>query len=317
MIGPFVAGVGRTALAVLTVLQFSGTTAVAAEAGHRGFYVGLDLGAAVPQELESQRTNTGIPTNCDQWLAVATLPDGMAVPLPLDHSDCRPSALPRSPLRFDLDTGVLAGLSVGYALNGLRLEAEYLYRRHKGESLPLTVPGDPKQQEFVQRDEEVGALRGSHFFANLYYDFHGRISPTLTPYLGLGVGLMAMEIDYSATSVRTGDRQRMLDLGRNPNAAGLTSAADEVLSDTLFGYQLMAGLDYALSDRLSLGVKVRFGDVFGEFRDEGNPWKPLRGHESTVGPPGTPGGDLPVHYEVRADNLSLWGISLGIKYFWN
>ena len=311
------AGIARTAFAVLIILLLSGTAAAAAGTGHRGFYVGLDLGAAVPHELESQRTNTGIPTNCDQWLSEATLPDGMVLPLPLENSDCRPSALPRSPLRFDLDTGVLFGLSVGYALNGLRLEAEYLYRRHKGERLPLSVAGDPKQQEFVQRDEEVGALRANQFFANLYYDFHDRISPTLTPYLGLGVGFMMMEIDYSATSVRTGDRQRMIDLGRNPNAAGLTSAADEVLSDTLAGYQLMAGLDYALSDRLSLGVKVRFGDSFGEFRDGGNPWKPLRGHESTVGPPGTPGGDLPVHYEVRADNLSLWGISLGIKYFWN
>ena len=79
---------------------------------------------------------------------------------------------------------------------------------------------------------------------------------------------------------------------------------------------MIAGLDYALSDRLSLGVKARFGDAFGEFRDGDNPWKPLRGHGSTVGPPGTPGGDLPVHYEVSADNLDMWGISLGIKYFW-
>ena len=307
----------RTAFAVLIILLLSDAAVAAAETGHRGFYMGMDLGAAVPHELESQRTNTGIPTNCDQWLAAATLPDGVAVPLPLEHSGCRPSALPRSPLRFDLDTGVLAGLSVGYALNGLRLEAEYVYRRHEGERLPLTVAGDPKQQEFVQRDEEVGALRGNQFFANVYYDFHDRVSPTLTPYMGLGVGFMTVEIDYSATSVRTGDRQRMIDLGRNPNAAGLTSAADEVLSDTLAGYQLTAGLDYALSDRLSLGVKVRFGDSFGEFRDGGNPWKPLRGHESPVGPPGTPGGDLPVHYEVRADNLGMWGISLGIKYFWN
>ena len=60
---------------------------------------------------------------------------------------------------------------------------------------------------------------------------------------------MSMELDYSATSVWTSDGDRLIELGRNPNAAGLTSAAHEVLSDTLFGYQLMAGLDYALSDR--------------------------------------------------------------------
>ena len=139
--------------------------------------------------------------------------------------------------------------SLGYALHGLRIEAEYVYRQNKGELLPLIVPGDEKQQEFVQRYKEIGALRGNHFFANLYYDFQDRISPTLIPYQGFGLGLMRMEMDYSGTSVRTSDGDRLIELGRNPNAAGLTSAAHEVLSDTLFGYQLMAGLDYALSDR--------------------------------------------------------------------
>ena len=53
----------------------------------------------------------------------------------------------------------------------------------------------------------------------------------------------------------------------------------------------------------------------GDFSDGGNPWKPLRGHASTVGP-GTSGDDLPVHYEIRANNLGMWGISVGLKYFW-
>ena len=300
-------------LAILMLVLQTALGAAAAETNRRGFYVGLDVGAAIPHELESQRTNTGIPTNCDQWLKSATLPNGTGVPLPLDQ--CEPRALPGSPLRFDLDTGVLAGASIGYALNGLRIEAEYVHRQHKGERLPLIVPGDGKQPEFVRRDEEISALRGNQFFANLYYDFQDRISPTLIPYLGFGLGLMSVEIDYSATSIRTDDRERLIALGRNPNAAGLTSTADEVLSDSLFGYQLMAGMDYALSDRLWLGVKLRYGDAFGDFSDGGNPWKPLRGHASTVGP-GTSGGDLPVHYEIRANNLGMWGISVGLKYFW-
>ena len=114
-----------------------------------------------------------------------------------------------------------------------------------------------------------------------------------------------MEIDYSGTSVRTSDRQKMLELGRTPHAAGRTSGADEMLSDVLFGYQLLAGMDYALSDRLRLGIKVRYGDAFGDFSDAGHPWKPLRNHASTVGPLGTPGADLPVHYGIRADKLGV------------
>ena len=81
----------------LVVLQ-SAIGAAAAETNRRGFYVGLDVGAAIPHDLESQRTNIGIPTNCDQWLDFATLSDGTVVPLPLD--ECESRALPGSPLRF-------------------------------------------------------------------------------------------------------------------------------------------------------------------------------------------------------------------------
>lgn len=34
--------------------------------------------------LESSRTNTGIPTNCDQWLDEFTFDDGSKVPSPPD-----------------------------------------------------------------------------------------------------------------------------------------------------------------------------------------------------------------------------------------
>ena len=305
------------AFAALMVVLLSTMGAAAAETNRRGFYFGLDVGAAIPHDLESQRTNTGIPTNCDQWLDAADLDrDGVDdVPLPLEDPACLPSASPKSSLRFNLDTAVLVGASVGYALNGLRIEAEYLYRQHGGQRLALFIPGDPKQPQFVMRDEEVETLRGNHLFANLYYDFQDRLSPALTPYLGFGLGLMMMEIDYTGTSIRA-DGEILRGLGHNPNAGGVLSRAKGELSDTLFGYQLIAGLDYALNDRLSLGVKVRYGDAFGEFEDGGNPWEPLRNHASTVGPPGTPGADLPVHYEIRANNLGIWGLSLGFKYFW-
>ena len=304
------------AFVLLMVVFLSTPSPAAADTHRRGFYIGLEVGAAMPSAIESLRTNTGIPTNCDQWLPPADLDgDGVDdVPLPL--AECAPRTLPAKHSRFNLDTGVLAGVSLGYALNGLRIEAEYLYRQHKGELLDLVVPGDEKQQEFVRREEEIHTLSGSHLFANLYYDFQDRLGPALTPYLGFGLGLTRMEIDYSGTSVRTSDRQKMLELGRTPHAAGRTSGADEMLSDVLFGYQLLAGMDYALSDRLRLGVKVRYGDAFGDFSDAGHPWKPLRDHASTVGPPGTPGADLPVHYGIRADKLGVWAVSLGFKYFW-
>ena len=96
---------------------------IAAAGQGSGFYVGVDIGMSVAQDLESTRTNVGIPTNCDQWLSGAVLRDGTAVPLPID--ECTPRALPASASTFDLDAGWLAGVNAGYRMGRLRLEAEY------------------------------------------------------------------------------------------------------------------------------------------------------------------------------------------------
>ena len=125
-------------------------------------------------------------------------------------------------------------------------------------------------------------------------------------------------MDYSGASIRTNNRKTLHVLGHNRQRGRTTqSLADEVLSDTLFGYQWIAGLDYAWSERFSVGLKFRYGDSFDDFEDGNNAWKPLRGHESTVGPPGTPGNNLPVRYAIQADDLNFWGISLNLKYFFD
>ena len=292
-----------------TVADASGPTV------RQGFYFGADIGVSVPNDLKSTRTNNGIGTNCDQWLATDTLNDGTTVPLPLEQ--CSPRALPKKTTSFDLGPGFLAGVNLGYALHDFRLEAEYFRREQSGERSALDVPGDPKQAEFVERSEKISDFRADNFFANVYYDFHKMLSPKFTPYVGVGLGVMHVQMDYSGTSIRTNNRERLHALGRNRNAAGLASLADEVLSDTLFGYQWIAGLDYAWSERFSIGLKFRYGDAFNDFEDRNNAWKPLRGHPSTVGPPGTPGGNLPIRYDIQADDLSFWGISLNLKYFFD
>ncbi len=67
------------------------------------------------------------------------------------------------------------------------------------------------------------------------------------------------------------------------------SLAGEVLSDHVSGYQLLAGLDFPLSERFRAGLKLRYGAVLGDFEDGDSEWKPLRGHGSTAGPPASRG----------------------------
>ena len=280
-------------------------------AGADGFYWAFDVGASMASDLSSTRTNVGVPTNCDQWLTPSTtLPNGRTVPLPLSHSDCGggPRPLPARALDFNLDAGLALGLDLGYRRGRTRFELSYFGRSHGGEKRPLVVPGDDKQAEFVERSEEIDELRGHGLFANLNFDF-ASANDKITPYLGFGLGAMRVGIDYAATSRRNRDRNALLQLNRNPNAAGTTSRADEALADTLFVYQFIGGVSYAFSDKRSVNLKLRYGDAFGEFEDEDNVWKPLRDHESTVGP-----GGAPIRYGIGATEFGFWALSVGMTF---
>lgn len=272
-----------------------------------GLYVGGDLGLALSSDIESTRTNIGIPTNCDQWLGAATLLDGTQVPLPA--AECQPRTLPAAANGFDLESGLAAGLNVGMVRGAVRLEAEYFHQRRDGEVLPLVVAGDAKQQEFVRRDEEIGTVASHGLFANAYYDFSAiGAAGRIRPYVGVGLGVARVDIDYAGTSIRNSDPNALLALGRNPNAAGTVSRADEALSDTLMRWQLIAGADAALGERRSVTFKLRYGGSFDTFEAGGNPWRPLRGHESTVAP-----GGAPVRYDLSVEDLGGWAATIGFK----
>ena len=275
-----------------------------------GFYLGADLGVGGARPLESTRTNHGVSTNCDQWLPSATLPNGTTVPLPLDQ--CAPQALPASPSEFTLDrAGAIGGAHAGYAYGRIRFEAEYIRRANTGEQLDLVVPGDPKQVEFTQRTEEIDNLQGNLFFANLVVDASGR-SARFRPHFGAGFGAMWMQMEYTGVSVRNVDRAVLLELGRNPNAAGLRSVGEATVRDRLWGWQAMAGLDFAVTDRVALTVRMRYLDAFGTFEAPGNSWNPLRGHDSTVGP----GGEA-ITYDIGAEGFGLWTATAGLRFFLN
>lgn len=294
---------------VPTVLAALATPAVGDEA--QGFYFGLEAGASLARTLSSTRTNVGVGTNCDQWLmprSQVTI-GGEATWVPLPAGECAPRALPSAASEFDLGAGVLAGASVGYSDSGpIRYEVEYFFRRQGGDRVDLVVPGDPKQREFVERSEEIGALRSHNLFVNFYHDFRGAVSPEATPWIGAGVGASRVEIDYSGTSIR-GSEDALRALGRNPEAAGRTSRADDKMTDWLWGYQLTLGLDYALSARRLLTAKLRYGGSFTDFEDGGKPWKPLRGHASTVAP-----GGAPIHYGIAAEGFGFFAASVGLKF---
>ncbi len=298
------------ALSALAVAMLLAATDARAENGRAGWYGGLDLGMAMPHEMDARARDSDVPTNCDQHLPRATVNiDGRnaILPFPLSDPGCA-RGQDHWENSFDLDNGPLLGLNVGYAWSGLRLEAEYFYRQHGGDVSGLEITSGDKNDEFFLLRSGIGDVNGHQFFGNVYHDFHD-VSPTLIPYIGGGVGFMLAKMDYSATFHRNPDRAVIQDLGRHPDAAGTLTSEDEELSDTLWGYQLVAGVDYPLADGVFLGVKARYVGFWNDFKD-GGPWNSLRSHASTI----APGGDQ-ARYEIRTDDLGFWGVSLNLKYF--
>ncbi|MDE0249699.1 MAG: outer membrane beta-barrel protein [Gammaproteobacteria bacterium] len=171
---------------------------------------------------------------------------------------------------FSADEGVLFGVALGYLLNDsmFRMELEYFYRDTGYDEISDVHGGagensDKLEQEIVRAIDGIDSLVSHNLFANLYADFTN--DSRFTPYIGIGIGVGLTEADYSSVWARNSDASWIETGAGLPNAqeirtnlAGTASAAQKQLEDTLFGYQLVAGIDYALTDTLILGIKGRW-----------------------------------------------------------
>ncbi len=269
-----------------------------------GSYIAMDLGIAVGSGLDTSGTANDFRTICDQFI------DPTAT--------CSDPANDKWTDEFDGGTGILTGLALGYRWRNFRIEGEYFYRGATHDSVgDVNFSGVNLKslQEIAEADEEIGHVLSHSFFTNLYYDFTS--DSKWTPYLGFGLGFALVSLDYSNRVTRSGDPEDIGTFGpadstnevlRN-KLAGTTSIARSDLSDTLFGYQAIAGVDYRISEPVTIGLKFRWAD-FGEFKD-GDEFLQLRSHDATNSPvPGSPR----VGYEITTDDIRFWGLSLNMKY---
>ena len=298
----------------------------AAATERQGWYAGADIGIALPETLKTRSSDSDVISNCDQWLDTKTI-NGTVLPFPPNSEECQERDVNWTN-SFNLGNGLLAGLNFGYAWRSFRVEVEYLHREHSGEKKGGVQ--DPsalgyKSVEFVEASEIISDVSADHFFGNLYYDFHD-LFPKVIPYVGVGAGVTKTSMELSGKYLRNPSREYFTNLPsdkdgpKHPDLAGTDTLYDDDLSDVLFGYQFMAGIDYALTDHLFVGVKARYADVGGNFSQR-NAYDRLRSHGSTVCPPqnaptGCPtGARNDINYRLETDALSFWGVSLNLKYF--
>jgi opacity protein-like surface antigen len=203
---------------------------------------------------------------------------------------------------FEGATGILAGAAAGYSFagqapnqpwGGLRVELEYLYRQSNYDQTADIFGGAGTQQdkladEIVQATDRIGSMTSHNLFGNLFYDFSN--TSRFTPYIGIGGGVGFTDMEYGSVWARNSDASRISTGDGLPNAdminqnlASTASFEDTTLSDTLWGFQFLFGVDYAMTEAMSLGLKGRYV-MFNSF-DSGQGslvWDPLRGHQPNL-----------------------------------
>ena len=296
---------------------------------HADFYVGADLGLADSRTLDSIVTGSSRQTRCD----VLMYSDATRPTAAIGNDPACGATDPRRKWgsRFDAGSGLAAGLHAGYVRDRWRIEAEFMHVEPGSASYPVitasTHPGlvskDREWNESEPPYEWISDFRIRQYFANVFYDF--ALESRWTPYAGIGAGWARVRMQYKRRFLRKTVEEGYLEVAPEipeaqreygwdvdtwlewrENAAGTLTAMDTELSDTLFGFQLLVGVDYALTDRASVGIKARWAQ-FDDFEDH-TVYDQVRSHEPVDVDGVTPFGD-----RVKMDNIEYWAITVGFK----
>ncbi len=292
------------AVAGLSVFLFSASQAVA-----EGFYLGVEVGLTDSKDIRIANQAISHPTRCDSLLYA----NAADVPSEAACTDNVVRELYRS--LFDVESGFAGGFTLGYRFGAIRVEAEYLYRHQGGQQKPIDL-GSAGNAALGTKDSEwdrdappesgIHDYQGQNFFLNTYYDFLN--DSDWTPYLGAGVGLGRIDMGYHNSFLRRNDLGRLGPEEWRQAAAGTVSKLDTELSDTRFAFQFLAGVEYALGERTSLGFKGRWVRIDG-FTEENRLWTKIRSHSPVIAD-----GITPFTSDLELDDIEHWTLSAGIRY---
>ena len=149
---------------------------------------------------------------------------GLAI---LSDSDVTDSTVPGITLDIESDSGLALGVAVGYAFgNNTRIEGEIAYQKN-----------DVDKASLLGVDVDLtGDTSSLALLLNGYYDFANESA--FTPFISAGLGVAEVEINDF-----------------NVPGSGLPSSNDD---DTVFAYQVGAGVGYAVNEKVTIDVKYRY-----------------------------------------------------------
>ncbi len=315
----------RAFIAAAVGVCIAGGAAAARAQDGQGGYFGVELGLSMHSGVKSSLAGISHPTRCDRLLYADR------AQAPSDAVCTSQEAGTIYTAEFNPRPGFAGAVSAGYAFDGgWRIEGEYLNRAQGDDESPLPGTTDVTQGKArewsLPPTAGISDFRAHQLVVNGYYDFEGD-SP-LTPYVGLGLGLTRTNLRYRNLYVRkTVDdgyvnifldtlddaaRAHFANVGLDPRrvaeaAAGTVSFTNTPISQNAFTIQLLGGVDYALADQVSLGLKARWAR-FATVAHEAV-WERVRSHEPVLAD-----GVTPYNLDVGLEGMAYWAVTAGLKY---
>ena len=226
-------------------LAFIAAAALPAATQERGAYLGLNIGLTAHGEFATSLIAQVAPLTC------------YASPTP---PGCEPMPVESSVTAFSPSTGFTGGLSAGYDFGILRLEGEYRMRQHGEDIQPIVRPDgtvlDDRTglwSEHFPPSEIIAGMRAHQLFFNALVDFEN--DSRWTPYVGAGAGVAHTSMHYARRFVAKTYAEGYAG-PTDIDLAGTFNTAEQPLIENVAGYQIVGGLDYALSDRATIGVSA-------------------------------------------------------------
>ena len=128
-------------------------------------------------------------------------------------------------LEQTFDTGFVVGGNVGYDFGYIRAEGEISYRKNGLDKLTANATVDGTAT--VESEKQSGDVSALSFMANGFLEYDNK--SRFTPYAGGGIGLSVVKADNGTSE-----------------------------DDTVFAYQLGAGLAFAATEKITLELSYRF-----------------------------------------------------------
>ena len=276
------------ALAVCAIFGAAGAGG-AQEAKPAGWYVGLGLGINKTTGVEQaghNRDNICYPEDDCSHLAGGA-PEGY-----------------RWYYDLDADDGAAFEISVGRTLGAFRLELALAQRKNDIEQKFKDITYLDGSRSMPARDSNyesrtsggVDELTTRTLSLNAYYDF-SIAGSRFTPYVGAGAGVSFVELSgvYFEAWYSCKDPSTDCDMPEQYNGR-----QNEDLTDTVLSAHLHAGLDYRMSDRMQLGLKLTYS-VVGDMEDVkgGYDFHPVAGLSNFT----------------TISGMNHWSVMFGVKYF--